>query len=98
MRIGSHHSGSSLVGLPRQRRNFEHDDSSVPRIDASGERSGSARNMRFTAEQVASLAGNDPLSLTVDPRNRSAVASYLLNQPTIYERLGIELAGVDLYV
>lgn len=47
---------------------------------------------RQASEQAQSVLRDLP------PRQRSALQSYLDNGPTIQERLGVELAGIDEYV
>lgn len=55
--------------------------------------------------EVFRLRAAEPLSAqpaeqwqSLSPQNRNAMQSYLSNGPTLAERFGVELAGVDLYV
>ena len=56
-----------------------------------------ARRVRASVEaQQASNQAQEVLR-DVPPRQRSALQSYLNNGPSIEERLGVDLAGIDVY-
>jgi hypothetical protein len=61
---------------------------------------GEVTRIRVRPSAEAQQASEQAQSVLRDlpPRQRSAVQSYLDNGPTIQERLGVELAGIDEYV
>jgi len=59
---------------------------------------GEVTRIRTRASAAARSAAADESSLqNLPPRSRNAVQSYLSNGPSIEERLGVELAGVDVF-
>lgn len=54
---------------------------------------------RIRAHAAAQQAGADRQSFTdaASQRTRNALLSYTSNGPSIEERLGVELAGIDVY-
>jgi hypothetical protein len=55
--------------------------------------------VRVRAAAEAQQAANQAQEVLRDlqPRQRSAMQSYLTNGPSIEERLGVELVGIDVY-
>lgn len=53
--------------------------------------------MRLGGSGTRELAALEQ-NASVAPRNRQALQSYFANLPSMGERLGVELAGVDVYV
>lgn len=47
--------------------------------------------------QQTSTANSQSFSEAFPPRTRSALQSYSSNGPSIAERLGVDLAGIDVY-
>lgn len=93
---------SILPGAAYPRRDGVADGARRPVVDAVAERTGEPA--RGAVSRVRSLgdAGFDSLGLdeslqNLPARNRNALRSYLDNGPTIQERLGVELAGVDVF-
>lgn len=86
--------GSSLPPLPDHRRDYRGGGVS-PRADR--EPDGLATASRPAYRGTRELAALEA-SASVAPRNRQALQAYFANQPTVGERLGVELAGIDVYV
>ena len=55
--------------------------------------------VRVRASAAAQQASNQAQEVLRDlpPRQRSALQSYLSNGPSMEERLGVDLAGIDVY-
>jgi hypothetical protein len=58
-----------------------------------------AIKVRVRASAAAQQASNQAQEVLRDlqPRQRSALQSYLSNGPSMEERLGVDLAGIDVY-
>lgn len=52
---------------------------------------------RLSARESAPALGADQWQ-SLSPHSRGALQSYLSNGPSLAERYGVELAGVDLFV
>lgn len=89
MRIGS--SPSLLTDHRRESRGGR-----LPFDNAGGGSSRAPLSERLE-KGLRELAALDS-SGVVAPRNRGAMQAYLANVPSLGERMGIELAGIDLYV
>lgn len=52
---------------------------------------------RASTQQTSSTENSQSFSEALPPRTRSALQSYSSNGPSIAERLGVDLAGIDVY-
>lgn len=68
-----------------------------PQQQAAGEVT-RIRTRASVAAQRVDNASSSQYTDNLPPRGRNAVAAYSSNGPSIEERLGVELVGVDLYV
>jgi hypothetical protein len=91
--------GSSLPSLPDLRRDSRGGGSGVSGAGsrADWEPDGRAASPRIAFRGTRELAALEE-SGAMAPRNRQALQAYFANQPTMGERLGVELAGVDVFV
>ena len=97
MQIRSNSIGNySYLPSPESRRDRAADAPAAARGDV-GEQSGRAREVtRISRSPVARAADEDLANLP--PQVRGALQSYLSNGPSLSERYGVELAGVDIFV
>lgn len=58
---------------------------------------GEITRIRARASVRAQVASQNAYSDNISARNRSALQTYQNNGPSIEERLGVELAGIDVY-
>lgn len=84
-------------------RSVEQRRQQIQALEAPGQKQGSVApelirsRVRAAAEvQQATYQAQEVLR-DVPPRQRSALQSYLSNGPSIQERLGVDLAGIDVY-
>lgn len=90
--------GSSLPPLPDLRRDPRGGGSGLSGAGSRAEREfdgpASSRIPFRGTRELAALEESGAMA----PRNRQALQAYFANQPTMGERLGVELAGVDVFV
>lgn len=70
----------------------------VDQSDSAPQREITRIRSRIAAEYQQSSSSGQQLPDNVAGRNRGALQSYLNNGPTIEERLGVELVGLDIRV
>lgn len=75
-------------------------DQTVSQQPAQQQTTGEVTRIRTRASVAAQRADSQAPQYTdnLPARGRNAVAAYSNNGPSIEERLGVELVGVDLYV
>lgn len=96
-------SSSYLPALPIA-TDYRRDDSQrAQRIAPAAERSEPSQQGEITrirtraAARTESVDQASPFAENVANRNRTALQTYQSNGPSIQERLGVELAGIDVY-
>lgn len=88
-------SNYSYLPSPEYRRDRPVEAPAGARGD-SGEQGGRPREVTRLTRASAARAGDELAGLP--PQIRGALQSYLSNGPSLSERYGVELAGVDIFV
>ncbi len=89
-------SSYSHLPSPEYRRDRAVDAPAAARGDG-GEQGGRPREVTRIARTPVAAASDDALA-GLAPQVRGALQSYLSNGPSLSERYGVELAGVDIFV
>lgn len=105
MQVGAASTSSiALLPAPVNPRREEVAERAVERVQPVADQAGQGNprdvaRARVRASAAAQQANNQAQQVLRDlpARQRSALQSYLNNGPSIQERLGVDLAGIDVY-
>jgi hypothetical protein len=70
----------------------------APTVAETGNRSAEREVVRIRSRVATARETQDFSQSSLSPRSRAALSSYQANGPTLSERLGVELAGIDVSV
>ena len=97
MQVGSSHLPALPIATDYRRRDDYERPSRPQQVESDRPQQREVTRIRARASGVERTEQSAPFAENVTARNRPALQSYQSNGPTIEERLGVELAGIDVY-